>query len=131
MGWQEKYDKARELEQRAEQLRQEARVEQHNELKAQPLFERLVFSAETRCPCGAGLAYDPAAEDDPGAPFRGPSYWDCSSILLGTAIPSGQEGSVTHTGRLPFVFYEIKSERQPSAGGATTRPPEAPKPRAA
>ncbi len=29
---------------------------------------------------------------------------------------------MTHTDRLPFVFYEIKSEGQPSANGATTRP---------
>lgn len=70
---------------------------------------RLVYAAYDRCPCGAGLAYGGEAKD----------YWDCSAILLGTA-----DESVTHTARLPFVFYEIKSENQPSAHGATTRPKE-------
>lgn len=75
----------------------------------------LVYAATARCPCGAGLAYQAGAD-----PFTG--AWDCSAILTGTAIPSGQLGSVEHTAVLPFVFYEIKSERQPSAHGATTRP---------
>jgi hypothetical protein len=71
----------------------------------------LTYAAYKRCPCGAGLAYR-----------RGDDCWDCSAILLGEAIPSGQPGSVQHTGRLPFTFYEIKSEKQPSANGSTTRP---------
>lgn len=79
---------------------------------------KLVYAAHKRCPCGAGLAYEPRGES--GKPIAG--YWDCSAILLGDAIPSGQPGSVQHTGRLPFVFYEVKSETQPSAQGATTRP---------
>lgn len=77
---------------------------------------QLRYSAGARCPCGAGLAYDINGED-PSSPFRGPSYWDCAEILLGTA-----RTDVTHTAQLPFVFYEIKSEDQPSAGGRTTRP---------
>lgn len=75
----------------------------------------LIYAATARCPCGAGLAYREG--DDP---FRG--FWDCSAIMLGTAVPSGEPGAVEHTAELPFVFYEIKSERQPSAEGATTRP---------
>lgn len=67
---------------------------------------RLTYAAGTRCPCGLGIAH--RAGDD---------YWDCSGILLGTADPT-----VQHTAELPFVFYEIKSEYQPSARGATTRP---------
>lgn len=78
----------------------------------------LIYSAYSRCPCGAGLAYEKNAD-----PFGG--CWDCSAILLGEAIPSVQEGSVQHTARLPFVYYAIKSEQQPSANGATTRPSEA------
>jgi hypothetical protein len=74
--------------------------------------EDLVYAATSRCPCGAGLAYVPDGE----------TVWDCSAILLGEAIPSGQPGSVQHTGQLPFAFYEVKSEQQPSAQGATTRP---------
>jgi hypothetical protein len=74
---------------------------------------KLVYAATSRCPCGAGLAY--ASGDD---------AWDCSAILLGEAIPTGQPDAVQHTAKLPFVFYEIKSENQPSANGATTRPTE-------
>lgn len=68
----------------------------------------LIFAAFSRCPCGAGLAY-PEGIGPHGS-------WDCSAILMGTA--SKEE----HTDRLPFTFYEVKSERQPSANGATTRP---------
>lgn len=82
---------------------------------------RLVYAATARCPCGAGLAYD---ETCTNPPFNGPSYWDCSAILLGTAVPQSQPGAVEHTGKLPFTFYEIKAEGQPSARGATTRPQE-------
>lgn len=84
-------------------------------------MKKLVYAATSRCPCGAGLAYDPDDSGE-GTVFRGPSAWDCSAILLGAAIPAGQPGAVEHTDKLPFAFYEIKSEDQPSAGGATTRP---------
>lgn len=81
----------------------------------------LRYAATARCACGAGLAYAPG---DPGKPpFRGPSEWECSDILTGRAIPSGQPGSKTHDEPAPFVFYEIKDETQPSASGATTRKP--------
>lgn len=82
----------------------------------------MTFAATARCQCGAGLAYDDTCVVQP---FRGPSYWDCSAILLGDAIPMGQDGSVQHSDHYPFAFYEIKSENQPSAQGATTRPKEA------
>lgn len=75
---------------------------------------KMTYAATSRCPCGAGLAYDDSCIEEP---FKIPSYWDCSAILLGTADPN-----VQHTARLPFTFYEIKSENQPSANGATTRP---------
>jgi len=77
----------------------------------------LVYAAHSRCPCGAGLAHvlNPVQGTEEWA-------WDCSAILTGTAIPTGEQGTVQHTARLPFAFYEVKSENQPSAGGATTRP---------
>lgn len=75
----------------------------------------LVYAATSRCPCGAGLAYPTDAD-----PFTG--AWDCSAILTGAAIPTGQPDAVKHTALLPFIFYAIKSERQPSANGRTTRP---------
>lgn len=80
----------------------------------------LEYAATARCSCGAGLAYAPS-ERGTGV-CKGPSAWDCSDILTGRAIPSGQPGSVKHDEPAPFAFYEIKSERQPSARGATTRP---------
>ena len=43
------------------------------------------YAAANRCKCGAGLARDDKNK-----------RWDCSAILLGTAIPMGHEGSVQH-----------------------------------
>lgn len=79
-------------------------------------LDDLVFSAGARCSCGAGMAYPKNIGIH--------SAWHCSDILLGRAIPSSQEGAKTHHGALPFAFYEIKSENQPSANGQTTRPKE-------
>ena len=76
----------------------------------------LTYAAYDRCPCGAGLAYTPKNTD----PFKG--YWDCSDILLERAKTKDEPGYIQHTAQLPFIFYEIKSEDQPSANGATTRP---------
>lgn len=104
------------LEKQAADLRMQAHVIHLEQLQQQPALDRLVFAATSRCPCGAGLAYDPC-HDDKESPLKGPSYWDCSAILLGTADPK-----VKHTDKLPFAFYEIKSEGQPSACGRTTRP---------
>lgn len=70
-------------------------------------LNNLVFAAEARCPCGAGLAYNKSNNDN---------CWDCSDILLGKA-----DKKLIHTAKLPFVFWEIKSEEQPSAKGLTTR----------
>lgn len=111
-------DKADALEAEAKQLRAKASELHNAELRAKGIADRLVYAAYNRCPCGAGLAYDPLGEDE-GSVFNGPlsNYWDCSAILLGNA-----KKDVQHTGKLPFAFYEIKSEQQPSANGATTRP---------
>ena len=78
----------------------------------------LTWAATARCQCGAGLAYNEDCQE-PGSPMMWPynGYWDCSAIILGTA-----DRSVRHKARLPFAFYEIKSDNQPSANGATTRP---------
>lgn len=109
---------AKQLEEKAEELRKRAREAHHAELKAKSVADRLIYAAYSRCPCGSGLAYDPCYEDE-NSVFVGPlsGYWDCSAILLGTADPA-----VKHTDKLPFVFYEVLSEEQPSARGATTRP---------
>lgn len=78
--------------------------------------KNLRYAARNKCPCGAGLAYVR------GLPYskafgRDFNYWDCSDILTGRASKD-----VEHTAQLPFMCYEIKSEDQPSAYGATTRP---------
>lgn len=78
----------------------------------------LRYSAYSRCDCGAGLAYP---KDPKYFKYLMDGHWDCSDIWLGRAIPEGEEGAVKHCGELPFAFYEIKSEDQPSANGATTR----------
>lgn len=75
----------------------------------------LIYAATARCTCGAGLAYVR------GSPAIG-GCWDCSAILLGRAIPSGQPGAVEHVDRMPFQFWKVLSEQQPSANGRTTRP---------
>lgn len=118
MNAKELRDHAASLEAEAVRLRKHAMELEQAELQSQRLADRLVYAATSRCPCGLGLAYDPAS-DDPTSPFKGPSSWDCSGIILGTA-----DASVKHTDKLPFAFYSIKSEGQPSACGSTTRPHE-------
>lgn len=86
--------------------------------KAAKIRKKLTYAATKRCPCGAGLAYgDMTVEKD--SPYNYPynGYWDCSAIIDGTA-----DKDAKHTAKLPFQFYEIKSEDQPSADGRTTRP---------
>lgn len=113
----DKVEKAVLLEAEAKKLREEIYQEHQETLKAKPVAERLIFAAYSRCPCGAGLAYDPCYEDEDSV-FKGPlsGFWDCSDILLGVA-----NVAVKHTDKLPFAFYEVKSEQQPSVNGATTR----------
>lgn len=80
--------------------------------------KKLTYSAYSRCSCGAGLAYGKMTVEKDSAfnyPYNG--YWDCSAIIDGTA-----DKNVQHTAKLPFQFYEIKSENQPSANGSSTRP---------
>lgn len=79
-------------------------------MKTNPIFteDELVYSAGVRCPCGHGIAHP----KDCGMHH----YWDCSAVLKGVSDPS-----IRHSDRLPFAFYEIKSEKQPSAYGNTTR----------
>lgn len=69
----------------------------------------LLFAAQFRCVCGAGMAYPD------GIGIHG--AWYCSAILLGQAAPGTE-----HTPAHPFSFYEVKSEGQSSQRGATTRP---------
>lgn len=47
--------------------------------------------------------------------------WDCSAILLGDAMfLAGERGACIHSS--PCSYYEVVSEKQPAAQGATTRP---------
>jgi hypothetical protein len=85
-------------------------------MRENPIFtaDELTYSAGTLCPCGFGLAYP--KDCGPG------HYWDCSAILTGTENPTA-----THTGKLPFSFYDVKSE---SEHRGTTRGVFKPKPKA-
>lgn len=74
----------------------------------------LIYSATARCQCGAGLAY-PSDRN-----VRGRESWVCSRVLRDGEAESGHDS-------YPFAFYEAKSELTPSAHGATTRPPDAPR----
>jgi hypothetical protein len=81
------------------------RFDKHNEFFTDA---DLVYSAGARCDkCGAGMAYP--KDCDPH------HQWTCSNVLKGVGTDKG------HTA-LPFCFYEVKSEGQPSAHGETTRP---------
>ena len=70
--------------------------------------KELRYAAVARCVCGAGFAYPKNSGMD--------GCWHCSAILTGVA-----EKGTTHDSALPFRFYEVKSEDQPSAEGRTTR----------
>lgn len=74
-------------------------------------LDELTYAAYTTCDCGCGMAY-PKNIGVQGA-------WYCSNILLGKASKE-----TPHSGEMPFAFYEVKSEKQSSANGATTRPKE-------
>ena len=82
-----------------------------NSARRDKLLKRLVFSAKTRCQCGAGMAYDPRARQP---------VWDCSAILLGDALVAGEHGACDHSS--PCQYFEVTSERSLVASGATTRP---------
>lgn len=76
--------------------------------------DELIYAAYDRCECGEGMAYPK------NCPLN--HYWDCAGILTHRAALKGQPGARRHSARMPFTFYEVKSENQPSAAGATTRP---------
>jgi hypothetical protein len=108
------------IEPKKEQLRVLQNQRQHDvaervrlakQLKGSFSLDELTFAAHSKCACGAGYAYP----NNIGAW----GSWYCSAILLGRA----ERGS-THGGEMPFSFYEVKSENQPSANGETTRPKE-------
>lgn len=91
----------------------------------------LRYAATARCHCGAGLAYP--------LDIGMHGEWMCSRCLtepdavnaeLAAADAANGGARTKRHDAFPFMFYEIKSEDQPSARGATTRPqppaPEAP-----
>lgn len=92
----------------------------------------LLYAADTRCTCGAGLAYPLNISEAMKL-----NAWVCSRVLLGEVVidtsksdpkPNGlgpirryDLTGAEHVG-LPFWCYSVKSEGQPSAMGASTRP---------
>lgn len=95
----------------------ERRYKKH--VKGRPQYDprltddMLTYASHARCDCGAGLAYPN------GIGIRG--CWSCSDLLTGRKTRDWTLNE-KHVPELPFMFYEIKSENQPSANGATTRP---------
>ena len=83
------------------------REEFNKKMQSNPIFsdDDLLYSAVSLCPCGHGLAYPKECTTN--------HYWDCSAILKGIA-----DLSVEHTGKLSFMFYDVKSE---SERNGTTR----------
>lgn len=73
----------------------------------------LIYSAYARCQCGAGLAY-PKDIGPHGA-------WMCSAQLKGHDVGIDIH-AMDHDPARPFTVWEVKSERDYSAHGATTRP---------
>jgi hypothetical protein len=106
---------AKEIEKRrSEEYAAQSRETMHRVETGQPPYTdtELIYAATARCKCGAGFAY-------PRAPFRS-GMWVCAALLK-SGDRSMQEQS-KHDASLPFMFYEVKSEDQPSAYGWTTRP---------
>ena len=76
----------------------------------------LIYSATARCKCGAGLYYDEGKSGINGE-------WTCSVCVLAERAGASMEGWDKNAHQsFPFREWEIKSEDQPSANGATTRP---------
>jgi hypothetical protein len=82
----------------------------------------LNYAATDRCVCGAGMAYFKEAEIRDNKP--GHNSWVCSRILKDKLDKLTREIDPFYGKHLllPFAFYAIKDERQPSAQGVTTRP---------
>lgn len=90
---------------------QQAAVEEKLEKRQHPFEEdELVYAATARCRCGAGLAHPKHV-----GPY---GSWHCSAVLKDVKL----EIHPDHDEPKPFTFWKVKSETQPSAGGATTRP---------
>ena len=118
MVTEQEYNVAREQANAAEKIIQQYHLEQREVFNARwERFDKnheaftdadLIYAATARCSlCGAGMAYPKGC---------GPNHqWTCSNVLKNIGTDKG------HTA-LPFAFYEIKSENQPSAQGETTRP---------
>jgi hypothetical protein len=101
----EQLKEAREGEKKAQEIIRQYFIERNEVFKKRlaenPIFtdEELRYSAVSLCPCGHGLAYPKDCNIN--------HYWDCSAILKGIA-----DKNVQHTAKLPFSFYNIKSENE-------------------
>jgi len=82
----------------------------------------LIYAATDRCVCGAGIAYFREAEIRDNKP--GHNSWVCSKVLKAKVGELAREIDPFYGKHLllPFAFYAIKDEGQPSAQGITTRP---------
>jgi hypothetical protein len=94
---------------REEYLEMHNRIQLALQAKGDFTLEELIYAAYDKCNCGAGMAYPK------GIGIQG--SWYCGDILRGC----GNQKKI-HSSAMPFFMYELKSENQPSAKGATTRP---------
>lgn len=111
-------DKLAELQAAADEGAAKARLDHAFEAAAESVAARsltaedLTFSAGVRCvKCGAGLAYVDLLALRVGVH----AAWKCSAVLLGTAEGGGHDV-------LPFATWDVTSEGNWRAPGATTRP---------
>jgi hypothetical protein len=106
---------AKEIEQRrAAEYRGQSEANRKRAESGKPPFTEaeLLYAATARCKCGAGFAY-------PDMPFA-QGFWACSALLISGDRTADE--AAKHDPAMPFMFWEVKSESQPSAYGATTRP---------
>jgi hypothetical protein len=94
-------------------LREAKEIKERVESGTPPFTDdELRYAATARCKCDAGFAYPEKS---------GPhGMWVCSALLK-----SGErsaEAQAHHDAAMPFMFWSVKDEGQPSAGGRTTRP---------
>lgn len=117
----------REAAQRADEAARALHAHAHELTEDAADPKALLYSASSRCACGAGLAYIVSRRARQAAGWS--DAWVCSKVLLGEVEtrPAGSKGGFESRGvdangqehvLLPWAFYEIKSERD----GLTTRP---------
>lgn len=87
----------------------------------------LIYAATARCAyCRTGLFYPEKQRFEPGSMAEDlRQCWVCLPVYAAALANDRAFPYDSHT-VYPFNFWEVKSENQPSANGASTRPPDGP-----